>query len=334
MLDRRRFLIAAGSILAASAFGCARVLPGGAPLASSGKSGPGPGAGGVPPVPEPGAPAPFRVALFSDVHLQPGSGEMQNTKLQNAVNDYGALKPDLWLTDGDIADHGAGAEHEAFRAIIDRVAKPGHFLVTTGNHEFYDMKTTDDVSVRRFTEAYGLPKPYSSKVIGGVHFVMLADEQWQTAPYQKDWCWITPEQLRWFEQVLTEHRDSFTVVCMHQPLNDTVAASQGPRAFGSSNFGPELHELRRKNPQVKLWFSGHTHRALQAQGQVVQQEQTTFAALGSTAYLLQTGAGVGRDPDASQSRFMEIYPDKVVIRARDHAARAWMDQLELTVPRA
>lgn len=331
MISRRRFLSAVGSVLAA-------VAAGGALAGDASRRAPGPGL--ALPV-EPGRPRPFRVALLSDVHMQPAgsllSGQV-NGKLQKAAGELRALKPDLWVANGDIADRGLPGEFEAFKQIMAPELKGDRLLVTTGNHEFYDMAVTDDVSLSRFREAFGIPTPYSSRVVNGVHFVMLADEQWKTAPFNKDWCWITPEQMRWFEQVLAEHRDKFTCVFMHQPLNETVASSQGANAFGGTNMAGEIYALLKRNPQVKLWFSGHTHRALTFANQVVRKEQTTFVALGSTFYLLmpptEPGARFRRDTGASQSRVMDIYPDKVVIHARDHAAGRWLEELTLTIPRA
>jgi 3',5'-cyclic AMP phosphodiesterase CpdA len=329
MMNRRRFLIAAAQVLAAMTAGCSRMLP----LSGRGQK--------VTPLPassEPLAAAPtperpFRVALLSDVHLQ-DSPTVVSEKLAKAAKDLQEAGADLWAVCGDIADHGMAEEHEEFKRVMGPFVSRDRLLVTTGNHEFYDMKTTDDVSVKRFTDAFGQPKPYSNAVYEGVHFVMLADEQWKTAPDHKDWCWITDEQLAWFKQVLAEHKDKFTAVFMHQPLNDTVAGSTGANAFGSSNKGADLHAVLQENPQVRLWFSGHTHRRLEAESQVVKQGNVTFVALGSTIYQLNVAGKRGRDNDASQSRLMEVYPDKVVIRSRDHTEGRWMDELELTVPRA
>lgn len=321
MINRRRFLAAASTMLTAMVTGCA-------------------GSFSLQPGPrdpaEPGRPRPFRVALLSDVHAQSSDGQV-NGKLRKAVADLKPLAPDLWVANGDIADHGLPAEFEAFKQIMAGAVSPDRLVVTTGNHEFYDMETTDDVSLSRFREAFGVQTPYSSRVVNGVHFVMLADEQWKTAPYKKDWCWITPEQLRWFEQVLAAHRDKFTCVFMHQPLNETVASSYGENAFGGTNAAAELYALLKQNPQVRLWFSGHTHRALNVENQVVSKEHTTFVALGSTIYLLsppdQAGARFKRDTGASQSRVMDIYPDKVVIHARDHTGGEWMEELKVIVAR-
>lgn len=337
MMNRRRFLVTATTAFLTMASGCARVVN---KVRSAAEEATAPA---YVPIPAPAGaggkadgPRPLRVAILSDVHLQPDDGAANNSKLVKAVADLRQLQPDLWITNGDIADHGAAAEHEAFKRIMKKAGKPEQLLMTTGNHEFYDMDTTDDVSVKRFTDAYGQPKPYSNRVVGDVHFVMIADEQWKTAPEHKDWCWITPAQLKWLDQVLTEHKEKFTIVFMHQPLNETVYGSNGANAFGGSNAAKELRALVSKHKQIKLWFSGHTHRPVQMDQQVMKQGQTTFLGLGSIAYLVQpkSGGGIGRDTDAAQTRYLEIFPDKVVVRACDHAARRWMDELDLTIPRA
>ncbi|MGE5672363.1 MAG: hypothetical protein ACM3XM_00550, partial [Mycobacterium leprae] len=62
--------------------------------------------------------------------------------------------------------------------------------------------------------------------------------------------------------------------------------------------------------------------------------QTTFMGLGSTIYQLQQSPGhFGRDTEASQSRLMEVYADRVVVRSRDHTEGRWMDELTVTIQR-
>lgn len=343
MMNRRRFLAAAGAVLAAMAAGCSRLLPGKSNTnMSPGAVEPTPLAGGGAPLAaapaEAAAPVdvkPFRIGLLSDVHLQPEE-RFVSEKLAKAVRELQEAGAQFWVVNGDVADHGRAEEHAELKRVMGDLARPETLLVNVGNHEFYDMKTTDDVSIRRFTEAFGLAKPYSNRVVGGIHMVMLSQEMWKTAPYNNDWCWMTQEQVDWFGKVLAEHRDKFTCVFMHQPLNDTVTGSLGPKAFGSTNMADQVYALLKENPQVRLWFSGHTHRRLDAAGQVVTKEHTTFVALGSTIYLLGPGkgsGGYGRDWDANQTRLMEVYPDKVVLRARDHQAGKWMTDLELTIDR-
>jgi Icc protein len=334
-MDRRQFLKATSTVLFAAVAGCARE-----------KAKPPEAAGNIvskapDPIAEPTPEQPFRVALLSDVHVQYASSPLAdrvNPKLEKAVADFQReVQPDRWLVNGDIADHGIPAEFDVFKKIMGKVTKPGRLLVNSGNHEFYDFDVTDDVSLDRFYKAFGVTTTYSSHVVAGVHIVMLGDEQWKTAPRKPDWCWITPAQMAWFEQVLTEHKEKFTVVCMHQPLNETVIGSTGENAFGGTNMAKEIYALLEKNPQVKLWFSGHTHRRIDTEGQVVVKNGVTFVGLGSTIYLLspptKSGERSKRDEAASQSRLLEIYSDRVVVRARDHTAARWMDDLQITIPR-
>lgn len=325
MPTRRRFLTLAGSALvatAAASLGWQRLLR---PMAST----------SAPPA-EDGAPSPLVVALLSDPHTQGPNNPSYtavNGKLEEAVADLLSAKPHVWLCNGDVTDRGYAEEYDQFKQIVGKHAKPGRLLVTTGNHTFYDQKASDAEALRRFCEAFGQNTPYSSHLLEGVHFVMLADEQWNSAPYNREWAWLSPEQLHWFEQVLAEHRDAFTVVCLHQPVQETVLWSHGGNDFGGTGQAEELRAILAQNPQVRLWLSGHTHQRLDQNGQRVQQGQTTFVSLGSTFYFFDGPNGLNKDFGASQSRVMEIWPDKVVIKARDHVAKAWMDDLEFSLPR-
>ena len=328
MVTRRQFLVGAGLVLATAA-GCRMKVP--TPEAQ--------------PAEPPGA-RPFRIALLSDTHTQdPNSIQAVaiNGKLSRAVADFRPLKPDLWLCCGDVSDHGYAGELEAFRNILQTAAKPEQLAVTTGNHEFYDKEATDEVALARFREAFGLAKPYHNRVAGSVHVVMLADEQWHTAPRNREWAWLTAEQLRWFEQVLQEHREMVTVVCLHQPLQETVAWSYGGNDFAGCGQVAELKAIVKKHPQVKLWLSGHTHIPVAAEGQVVAKGGVTYAGLGSTFYQFvpstvdedqggwPAAGGYRKDLSASQSRLLEVWPDRLVLRARDHASQAWIDGADVII---
>jgi 3',5'-cyclic AMP phosphodiesterase CpdA len=326
MFTRRNF-IALGGIVLASATGAPRTA-----AACEAASDPDP----APP------PRPVRVALLSDSHLVPAGSYFApsiNRQFAEALTDLQQIEPDLWLFNGDLTEHGYPEELAAFRALVgDRGLQRA--LVTTGNHEFFDADATDQVALERFQHAFGLDRPYSSRLAAGVHFVMLADEQYKTAPRNGDWAWLTPEQLAWFEQVLAVNRGCFTVVCLHQPLQETVSGSRGGNAFAGSGQAGALRQILKRNPQVRLWFSGHTHMELDAENQLVQQGRTLFLGLGSTCYLYtpasgsaepDSPAGYRKNREASQSRVLEIWPDRVAIRTRDHAAGAWLDHLEISI---
>ena len=344
MATRRQFLALGTTVVAGVVLGWGRRaggpgLPGEAQAAQVGAADP-------LPLPEPGARTdanperPLVIALLSDTHTQPADGYFArtiNAKIGQALVDLQQFQPDLWIVDGDVTDHGLPGEYAAFGDLVRRGGIGDRLLVSAGNHEFYAAAASDLECRRRFREAFGLPETYCNHVHGGLHFVMLADEQYKSAPRNPDWAWITPEQLRWFERVLTEHRDRFTIVSLHQPLQETVAGTWADDGFAGSGQAAELRAIWRRNPQIRLWLSGHTHYRLELAGQVDWQRRTLFAALGSTCYQYVTAAGAapsGRiDRSASQSRVLEVWSDRAVLRARDHEAGRWLDDLAVTIPR-
>ncbi len=331
MIDRRAFLIGAATVLA-SATGCSKVLPKPPDVVE-------------PAPPQEEGPRPLRVALLSDPHAEAEDSAMYGAitgKFADAVQDYKSLKPDLWLVNGDIANNGLQSEMAAVKKIIAKVAKPEQLMVNTGNHDFYDKDATDEEELKRFRTTFGLEQAYSNRVAGGLHFVMLADEQYKSAKGPRDWAWITPAQLRWFEQVLAEHRDKLTVVCLHQPLQDTVIWSHGGNDFAGCGQAKELRAILQKHPQVKLWFSGHTHMGAEIPGNVSRQGNVTFAGVGSTYYQFVPSSapeaaeygGFVKSVKVNQSRMLEVWPEKVVVRTRDHIAKAWMTDLDFEVKRS
>lgn len=321
-MRRRQFLAAAAATATAILTGCTKLLPTPAPTPEDEKE---------------TGPRPVRVLLLSDPHTQDGRYSLTAGKLRDALNDYKALKPDLLLVNGDVTDRGYVGEYETFfEAVKSVLGAKLPVSITTGNHEFYDKEATDETEISRFLKASGQQRPYSALKVAGVHFVLLATEMWKNAPKNPEWAWLTPAQLDWFEQTLAANRDLFTIVLLHQPLQDTVIWSHGGNDFGGCGQVKELKAILAKNPQVKLWLSGHTHQRIEAESNKAQIGQTRFLSLGSTAYQIYLDAnGQARDRDweASQSRILEIWPEKIVLKSRDHQAKQWLDQVELTLPK-
>ncbi|MDF2630905.1 MAG: hypothetical protein K0R39_4736, partial [Symbiobacteriaceae bacterium] len=121
-------------------------------------------------------------------------------------------------------------------------------------------------------------------------------------------------------------------------------------SFGENDFGgcgqhKELHEIVKKHPQIKLWLSGHVHMGADVTGNAARHGGLTYLGLGSTFYQFvgsdapedqggwPSGDGWKKDLSASHSRMMEVWPDRVVIRARDHARQVWLDEHEVTINR-
>lgn len=320
-MRRREFLAAAAATATAVLTGCTAAPTTPAPTPEAGESGP----------------RPVRVLLLSDPHTQEGRHSLTAAKLRDALDEYKALKPDLLIVNGDVTDRGYVAEYETFfESVRSSLGAKLPIAITTGNHEFYDKEASDETELARFLAASGQKTPYSALKVAGVHFVLLATEMWKTAPKNPEWSWLTPAQLEWFEQTLAANRDIFTIVLLHQPLQDTVIWSHGGNDFGGSGQVKELKAILAKNPQVKLWLSGHTHQRIEAESNTAQIGETRFLSLGSTAYQIYldaNGQAKDRDWEASQSRLLEIWPDRIELKSRDHQAKQWLDQVALTLPK-
>lgn len=321
-MRRRDFLKATAVTATAILTGCAKTLPFPQVQAVAVETGP----------------RPVRVLLISDPHTQDGQGGTA-AKLRAALHDYKALRPDLLIVNGDVTNTGHMAEYDSFFEAVHAVlGRQMPIALTTGNHEFYDKQATDAQEIGRFLKASGQKTPYSALKVAGVQFILLADEMWKEAPKNPDWAWLSKKQLAWFEATLEANRHIFTVVLLHQPLQNTLLWTQGGNTFAGSGQVNELKAILAKHPQVKLWFSGHTHQRLEAEPKKVEIGTTRFLGLGSTAYQLYYDESEGswpyrRDWDASQSRLLEIWPDRIDVLARDHQHERWLDDLAVSLPK-
>jgi len=280
-----------------------------------------------------------RIALLSDPHIMapgaPLAGLVQR-KLGLALDDFARFAPDLYVINGDATDLGLPAEYAALGALLAQHAHGRPVLLNTGNHSFYDPAADDAAALARFCRFTGQLRPYRNLVRPGLHLILLSGERYKSAPQRTEWAWLSREQMDWLAGVLAEHPALPTLVCLHQPLHDSVLQSEQPNAFAGVGESDALRRLLAQHPQVCLWCSGHTHITAAAPRQVVRQDGVTFAALGSTFYLGRTpaeaeGPATG-DHSASESRWLEVYPDRLRLRVRDHRAQAWLTELDLDLP--
>jgi 3',5'-cyclic-AMP phosphodiesterase len=292
-----------------------------------------------------------RIAILSDLHIQdPARSKVAyhyNAKAEKAIVDVLSNKPDLVLVVGDITHHGFKEEYEIakrlFQPFRDRHI-PVH--VTMGNHEFYNNKVTDSQALELFMKEFELPTPYHNIVQDSVHLILLSPEFLYGREHARDWARLSADQLNWFKQVLEQHPNIPTFVFLHQPLNDTVEQSQYQDWIARTEQTEQLLAILDQHRQVKCWFSGHTHAPLENKNQVVYRHGIWFFGGSSTYYTndimpkngKRTGPFLGRGFQkkinfrASQSRFVTVYPDKIVVQARDHEHKQWMKDLEYVVP--
>jgi 3',5'-cyclic AMP phosphodiesterase CpdA len=206
---------------------------------------------------------------------------------------------------------------------------------TMGNHEYYYEYSNIDFDDKReqleFRRAFHLEHIYYDRFIHGFHFIFLSPEQYM--PKQKqigEAAWLSPEQIAWFEETL-QKSNAPTFVFLHQPLNNTVFSED----HGLSTVESEqLINIARRHPQV-IWFSGHSHIIPEAKTEAFRRDGILFLGSGSVALpeelLTKPAPGAKRYenvylremPSKSESRYVDVYKDRIVIRNRHHHSHSW-----------
>src|ERR1700730_10346975 len=284
----------------------------------------------------------IHIAVLSDLHIQIPNrnrgASIYNGKAMSAIQDMLSLHPDFFLLVGDIVHHGFEEEYKIANQILHpiRTAKIPLYM-SLGNHEYYNFKLTSSDVHSLFIKEFGQSKMYSNIVKDNIHLIMLSPEYRAGEGREKDWAQISDEQLRWFDQVLTANANKTTLVFLHQPLNNTVEQSQYVDWIARTKQTPQLLTIAQRHPQIKCWFSGHTHAPLHSLNQMVFRNGIWFVGGASTYYTNEIhplhgstlGPSLGKyfdkhyDFRANQNRFVSVYQDKIVIQSRDHAIRKW-----------
>jgi 3',5'-cyclic AMP phosphodiesterase CpdA len=183
------------------------------------------------------------IAQVSDLHVD--DGERSRQRVARVVGELAGLRPqpDVVLVTGDIADHGAEAEYELVRELVDL---PAPVLFCPGNHD-----------VRAAYRKVLLGEPASDAPINRAHRVggalfALCDS---TLPGRDDGL-LAADTLEWLDAELAAAADLPAFVCFHHP----PATLGMPFADRYRQFATErLAQLVAAHPHVVALLCGHAH---------------------------------------------------------------------------
>lgn len=233
--------------------------------------------------------------------------------LERSIGDIASLAPDFLVSNGDQTN---GKERD-WRLAVSTINKLCPFPVcyTMGNHEYYGFYEDDPFSLagaqRRFLDYSGHDHIYYELQMSGVRLLFLSTETY--TPELNDAGWLSDEQLTWLEGKL-EASNGPVIVFFHQPLNDTVAESNGTCVQSE-----EMKRILNRHPGVFL-VSGHTHCAMDRDDQLVEIDGVRYVGGGCLC------------GDRPQSRWFDVYEDRIVLKLRDHLSGAWVEAYEKSFP--
>jgi 3',5'-cyclic AMP phosphodiesterase CpdA len=209
---------------------------------------------------------------LSDPHLgAEWGGRDPAAALAAAVESVRQLRdaPDAVVVSGDLAEHGADAEYELVRALLEPLGASVHVLA--GNHD-------DRAALRRAFDLPGEgdePVQYATDV-GQLRLVAL-----DTTLPGGDGGALEAGRLAWLDAALSAAPDRPTLVAMHHPPIAT-----GLPAFDAIGL-PEadrrgLAGVVRRHPHVCGLVAGHVHRTIVGElgGRAVLVAPSTYAQAG------------------------------------------------------
>lgn len=261
---------------------------------------------------------------------------------------------------GDITPRGYDAEYAQVRAELARQhVRPGDLAWAIGNHEFYVPKwrdpdtlaeqtwpngTTEDSLFRSFYRFAGRGSVYAEKLFDGIPVLSLGTEKYLHYHDPKLWdeVWLSEAQFAWLEDRLRywSRRRRPVMVVSHHPLPDTVSGSRNALYQHDYVQAERLLALLGRHRDV-FFFCGHTHWDLTLSDWYVRRvvpgtaNPEGFSVVNTGA--VQTGyrddgkgGEVAVEGAFNQGLQVEVYRDRVRLRARDFARARWLK--EITVP--
>jgi glucan-binding YG repeat protein len=254
----------------------------------------------------------------------------RDLNLGRALEDYQETAPNYKAIAvvGDLTNQGMDQQYLKFAQTLNQYV-PSYIekVFAIGNHEFfekkYDRTLTDEDMINRFLALTGKERLYYDTWIYGYHFIVLGSESTETGDYNS--AFISEEQYQWLEERIavntSENKPIF--VFLHQSIKDTIYGSE----YWSGISDSRLADILRKYPQSIL-FTGHSHYLLE-HPRTVYQDGFTMVNTGAVAYGYYDGGNLF---DKSQGLLVNVFKDRVEIKARDFGTQTWINQYSIEVP--
>jgi 3',5'-cyclic AMP phosphodiesterase CpdA len=265
--------------------------------------------------------------------------------LRSVWSDEGV--PAFCVSPGDIIERSAPENFQLAKKQLAALLGKIPFYPGLGNHELYaENGENEDHLIEDFTAFWGKPVRYYW-VEGKVLCIML-DPIGYPEPF------LSQESLNFLQTALAKHPGYTSIIFCHCPIYNTVLDRDPERMLDYHSLDPffalqnsaEVRAMLGKYKQVSLFLSGHTHSGWSAPNLVYTEEldghPVTFVNLMSPWYTgFHKGASLNKDatafefdyddPDVVVSFAFHIYRDRALIRLRDHRARTWMSQWNISL---
>jgi len=263
-------------------------------------------------------------SVVSDIHLDIYWDESyvnRYTMLRKGLQDMASTaKPnDLFMSIGDNVEDAQIIEYASLYLYLKLYNKLPNTMIAMGNHETFKSETFAP-DLASFLTSYNLytgekrKTSYYHKVINGYYYIVMGTED-----KVGDQEYISPAQLEWLDKTMAEAAATGKPIFLfnHQIFEGTHSNNWDAGSIGEQNDA--VYAIVSKYEDV-FYFSGHLHHSL---------NETTYQTTPEGVHLLNLPS-FGKDGIQGQGFQVEIYPDRVVMRARNFGEGKWIADYEIT----
>ena len=264
-------------------------------------------------------------AVVSDTHADSNLFRDRTDTLRKAYAGIGesSRKIDVLLNIGDITNSGSKKDYRTQKRLEKAYIRPSHTVACFGNHDSWNGSADPHYDeAKRLYLQYIAGKGIDSKTvyyaaqIDGYYFICLGTE---SLDLHENLPTYSAEQLQWFDRMLTEAEktDLPVFVLSHLPIT-------GRNGIGSSPLPQTVDEILQSHAgsgKPIFFFSGHCHdftpAILDSANNVYYINMPSTEYNDQTEYVCNDNGGMGLA--------MEIYADKVILKARNYITDQWID---------
>lgn len=273
----------------------------------------------------------FDVVLIADVHSDSDYfNDRSKTirKLLCGISQADSI-PDALVIAGDLSNATDKKEYGMLRWSLETFNKIPSVIPAVGNH---DTRASDTYEEARtlfcdFAADCDIETDtvYYSTSVNGYPFIVLGSE----AQHRLD-AEISPVQLMWFEEQLQNalKTEKPVFIVSHQPLynsNNVFFNDETDENYGIGEQSAEIEEILRKYvpgyDQPVFFISGHLHRDYND-----YSVDTSFC---NNLYCVNIPSAV-KTGDGGLGMALEVYPGKIILRARNYITAEWLDKYAYT----
>jgi 3',5'-cyclic-AMP phosphodiesterase len=282
-----------------------------------------------------------RILLLGDPHLPYKTSEGRSKESEERiikakeamradVNSWGDVERIVAI--GDLVGmRGSEAEYRYAAEFLGQFTAP--LVPITGNHDYtysdapgpLDILVRGDAASRaqkleRFASYFKLPALQRDERVAGYELVYLCTD----SKNLKEEVGLSPESLNWLEECLKRNASRPTIIFYHAPLSGTLLEF-GKAASGELVAQPaeEIEAILKRNPQVFLWVSGHTH---------TPPSNPSFASPRNLYDGRVTDIHcTDLDREHIYTNSLWLYPDHVLVRTYDHLEGKWLSRFDRTI---